>query len=232
MMALFAIGDIHGCFNALKRVVETSAIKPGDTVVLLGDFISKGPDSKSVVDWIIQNQRRYHLILLRGNHEDMLIRSAVGDKHRDEWMAKGGLQVLQSCGADYQSGWEQKIPDEHWKLIHSTRRFWQYNQFVFVHAGVISGLPLEDHDDYTLYWRKCRKPMSYAQDKVVIYGHTALKDGHIADFGHSICLDTFAYGGMWLSCMNVHTREFWQASQSGSVSSGELAPHHYSKHLI
>lgn len=221
-MGLFAIGDIHGCYKALKLVVAASEIRKGDTLVLVGDFISKGPDSRSVVEWIIQNRDRYELVLLRGNHEDMMIRSAAGDDHSDEWMRKGGKEVLESYDLKYKPGWEHKIPAEHWDVIRSTRRYWQHDKFLFVHAGVMPGLPLRDHDNYTLFWKKFRQPKEYAPGVVVIYGHTAMKDGKIADFGHSICLDTYAYGGKWLSCINLHTRDYWQASESGEINAGHL----------
>ena len=62
----------------------------------------------------------------------------------------------------------------------------------------------------------------YLADKQVICGHTSRKNGKIHDFGHSICIDTYAYGGQWLTCLNVETGEFIQANEEGEVQKGNL----------
>jgi serine/threonine protein phosphatase 1 len=76
--------------------------------------------------------------------------------------------------------------------------------------------------DEAVFWKKYEKPKAYAPGKVVICGHTSRKNGKIADFGHTICIDTYAYGGMWLSCLNVETKEFIQANDKGEVVTGKL----------
>ncbi len=221
-MAVFAIGDIHGCLYALKEVVNTAEIQRGDTIVLLGDVVSKGPDSRGVVDWILDNSGNFNLVVLRGNHEDMLLQLLNGGDGGAGWMRKGGSAVLESYGTSFKVGWEKSIPESHWQFFRSTLRYWTFENFIFVHAGVEPGIPLEEQDDFTLYWKKFRKPVEYAQGLKVIFGHTALKDGRILDFGHSICLDTYAYGGQWLSCLNIHTREYWQASEKRKSRFGKL----------
>jgi len=221
-MALFAIGDVHGCLNALEAVVKAAGIQRNDTIVLLGDVISKGPDSRGVVQWILDHSGYFTFIVLRGNHEDMMLKLMNGGEGEAEWMRKGGKEVLKSYETSFVPGWEKFIPESHKKLLNPTRRYWKYGPFIFVHAGVEPEIPLEVQDDFTLFWKKFRNPVEYAPGVQVIYGHTALKNGLIADFGHSLCLDTYAYGGQWLSCFNVQTRRFWQANENQQVRSGRL----------
>lgn len=221
-MSLFAIGDIHGCFTALKTVFRAAGIQPSDTVVFLGDYISRGPDSRKVLKWLRKRQGEYNFVLLRGNHEVMMLRARKGKIHFEEWLRYGGDTVLKSYGSTRKSKWESEIPQSHWKLLKQTKKYWLQDDFVFVHAGMLPGKPPEEQSTHTLFWRKFKKPDEYAADKTVICGHTSRKDGRIADFGHTICLDTYAYGGQWLTCLNAHTGEYWQANQLEDVRTGRL----------
>lgn len=221
-MALYAIGDIHGCLTALKTVVKASDIQPGDTLVLLGDYVSRGPDSARVIKWILKKQAKYNIVTLRGNHEVAMLRARRGKKELKEWLKFGGDTVLASYGIAKTKGWDNKIPAAHWEFLESTLKYWKKGKYIFVHAGLIPGKPLKEHNNHTLFWRKFRTPAEYEPGKVVICGHTSRKNGKIADFGHAICLDTYAYGGKWLSCLDVKSRAFWQANQKGKMRSGKL----------
>lgn len=221
-MAIFAIGDIHGCFDALKAVFKSAGIRPGDTVVFLGDYVSRGPDSRRVIKWILKRKDEYRFVLLRGNHEVMMLRARKGKKHYSEWLRYGGDTILSSYGITERSGWEMAIPDKHWKMLKNTRSYWQQAEFIFVHAGMMPGKPPEEQSNYHLFWHKYKNPAAYSAEKTIICGHTSRKDGQIADFGHTICLDTYCYGGQWLSCLNVETTQYWQANEQGEVRSGML----------
>ena len=72
-MRTLAIGDIHGCFNALTTMADAIQFRPDDLIVLLGDYIDRGPDSKRVVDWILEQRSVLNFIALRGNHEAMIL---------------------------------------------------------------------------------------------------------------------------------------------------------------
>lgn len=222
IMSVFAIGDIHGCFDALKAVFKAAGVLPGDTVVFLGDYVSRGPDSAKVIRWILKKQSTYRFVTLRGNHEVMMLRARKGKKHFKEWLNYGGDTILKSYNIVKELGWDERIPDAHWGFLKETAKYWQLEEFVFVHAGLKPGLALEDQKNHTLFWRKFKNPEEYAPGIQVICGHTSRKNGKIADFGHTICLDTYAYGGQWLSCLNVHSGEYWQANQKKEVRSGRL----------
>ena len=87
---LFAIGDIHGCSTALKTLVEAIDPRPEDTIVVLGDVIDFGPDSKGAVQQLIDLSRRCQFILIQGNHEEMLFRALNGPDDLRYWDLCGG----------------------------------------------------------------------------------------------------------------------------------------------
>ena len=70
-----AIGDIHGCFTALTALVKSIGLHDDDTIVTLGDYVDRGPDSALVLDFIIELSAHYNLVPLRGNHEIMMLDS-------------------------------------------------------------------------------------------------------------------------------------------------------------
>ena len=73
-----------------------------------------------------------------------------------------------------------------------------------------------------LYSEKQIIPVPYEGGKIVVCGHTPRKDGHIADFGHTICIDTFAYGGGWLTSLEMHSGYFIQSNETGALQKGSL----------
>ena len=74
-MRTIAIGDIHGCLTSLRALVTHAGITPDDTIVTLGDYVDRGPDSRGVIDFLLRLRRDHNVISLMGNHE--LLRSAI-----------------------------------------------------------------------------------------------------------------------------------------------------------
>lgn len=79
-MRHLAVGDIHGCFRALTTLAAAVPFGPDDLVITLGDYVNRGPDSCSVLDWLIAYGRRAQLIALRGNHEIMMLEARDSDE--------------------------------------------------------------------------------------------------------------------------------------------------------
>ena len=96
---LFAIGDIHGCSTALRTLIEAIDPRPEDTLVILGDFIDCGPDSKGVVEQLIALSNRCRLITLLGNHEEMLLNAVDSKSEYRYWLKLGGKETLRSYSA-------------------------------------------------------------------------------------------------------------------------------------
>jgi serine/threonine protein phosphatase 1 len=85
---LFAIGDIHGCFDSLKELVKNKIqLQKNDKLILLGDYIDRGNKSKEVIDFIIELlEKGYDVIPLMGNHEAMLLDAYENEKNTPNWI--------------------------------------------------------------------------------------------------------------------------------------------------
>jgi serine/threonine protein phosphatase 1 len=95
-MRLLAIGDIHGCSRALDALLEVVSPGSDDVIVALGDFVDWGPDSRGVLDRLLELRSRCHLIGLRGNHEEMMLRSRLNADEHAIWLRAGGDATLRS----------------------------------------------------------------------------------------------------------------------------------------
>ena len=221
-MAIYAIGDIHGCLKSLETVYAAFDFQDDDKLVLLGDYVDRGPHSSQVLDWILA-RKDDHLITLCGNHEIMMLDARYYAPSPGGWLGFGGKETLMSYGIQHQNNWFDHIPDDHWHFMENTLPYHKEGHFIFVHAGLEAGIALEDQSPKSLYWDKLSDPIPYSAGAIVVCGHTAQKSGVIANYGHTICIDTFAYGGQWLTCLEVTSGSFWQGNQEGELRSGVLS---------
>ncbi|WP_164104650.1 metallophosphoesterase family protein [Candidatus Laterigemmans baculatus] len=214
---LLAIGDIHGCSVALEALLE--AIEPGkeDTVVTLGDYIDRGPDSRGVIDRLIALAGQTKLVPLQGNHEQMMLDVLQGRTTLATWTPHGGLATLNSFGF---SGDRNFLTAEQQAFFDSLLDYFETDTHFFVHANYDPQLPLNEQSIEMLRWRSLRDsiPEPHISGRVAVVGHTANPEGGIFDLGHLIGIDTYCYGGGLLTAMEVGTGRFWQASQDGQVA--------------
>ncbi len=89
-MRTLAIGDIHGCLNALTNLLDFIAPAPDDQLVTLGDYVDRGPNSRGVLEMLIDLHAKGRLVALRGNHEEMMLESRTNDDTRAMWQLCGG----------------------------------------------------------------------------------------------------------------------------------------------
>jgi serine/threonine protein phosphatase 1 len=212
-MAIYAIGDIHGSLTALKTIFEQGLIKENDKVVFLGDYIDKGTDSKEVLNWLIEKSKVYDFEFMLGNHEIMMMAAKSSPEKYVDWVHNyGGIHTLYSYDMEDNLNWMNDIDKTHWNFIDSCKPYLEIGAFIFVHAGLEQNKKLNEQKKHHLFHKKYEQPVIYDSSKTVICGHTARVNGKIADFGHTICIDTFAHGGMWLTCLNVETGEFLKAN--------------------
>lgn len=221
-MALFAIGDIHGCLTALETLFKQDFIQEQDTVVFLGDYVDRGPNSKGVFDFLLKQQETYHFKFILGNHEIMMRAAKDSPRSLAYWLSFGGLETLASYEIGDDPNWMEQVDETHWTFIDACLPYLEIADFIFVHAGLEKGKSLADQDEDHLFWNKFVSPEKYSDEKTVICGHTSRKNGEIANFGHTICIDTYAYGGQWLTCLNVETKEYVQANEKGAFVRGNL----------
>jgi serine/threonine protein phosphatase 1 len=215
-----AIGDIHGCSAALRALIEAIQPTTDDTIVTLGDYVDRGPDSHGVLDYVLGLEQRCQLVPLMGNHELMLLDAVENPQVLGPWLTCGGDSTLRSYG-----GQLRNIPPAHLDFILRTRRHYEIATHFFVHANYAAGLSLDEQPDYLLLWEHLHVhvPPPHENGKVAIVGHTSQKSREILDLGHVICLDTFCHGGGWLTAMDVGSGQIWQADRHGRLRSSKEA---------
>ncbi len=216
-MRILAIGDIHGCRTALETLADYVGFQPDDMVVTLGDYVDRGPDSKGVIECLLEWQQRYRLIALRGNHEIMMVEARQSRSMLTSWLGVGGAETIDSYGTSFDD-----VPDAHWTFMESTRPYYETETHFFVHANADPNLPLAEQTEDDLYWRPFFRPKAHASGKVMICGHTAQRKGKPKSVGHAICIDTHAYANRWLTCLDVSTGIYFQANQLGDTQSDVL----------
>jgi len=217
-----AIGDIHGCDRAFAALIEAIGPSAEDHVIILGDFVDRGPNTRAVIDRLIDVKDQCRLTCLMGNHEEMLLaaRADLSRRALYTWLPCGGAATLESYGPRVGP---DEIPAEHVALIESCRDFVQTGDHVFVHASYDANIPIDRQEAYMLRWASLRDyiPPRHVSGKTVIVGHTSQKDGEIFDRGYLKCIDTYCYGGGWLTALEVGTGQLWQADVKGKLRAEE-----------
>lgn len=217
-MRILAIGDIHGCLPALQSLDEHLQFSAADTVITLGDYIDRGPDSAGVINYLITLSQRTNLIPLRGNHEIMMLEARSNIRFLHPWLSNGGNTTLQS----YRASSFNDIPAEHWDFISNTLPYHELGNDFFVHANADPDLPLSQQSEDLLYWKHLNQPKPHSSGRRMICGHTSQKSGRILDLDHTVCIDTWAFGEGWLTCLNVKTGQYWQTRNNGELQTGHL----------
>ena len=213
---LIAIGDIHGCLDALNGLLDAIAPSADDTVVALGDYVDRGPDSKGVIDRLIELEKTCNLVALQGNHEEMML-DVISEKEPPfGWLKHGGVDTLDSYGF---SGDMSVIPDSHRQFFDSMVDHFETDTHFFTHANYDPNLPLAETGIDLLRWVKLTQitPGPHANGKIGVVGHTHDRGGEIFDVGHLICLDTYCYGGGWLTAYDLLNNQFWQTNSEGEL---------------
>ena len=222
----FAIGDVHGCYSELIQLLEFSPIKESDQLVLLGDYVDRGPDSARVIQFLVEESERRDIATLKGNHELMMASARHDISSRRSWAMCGGDATWDSYCREYGAGGLDVVPDTHWAFIQSCLPFFETANHVFVHAALCGDLPLDEQPDYMLYWESFNSITPLESGKIVVCGHSSQKDGIPKNIGHAICIDTWACGSGWLTCLNVDTGKYYQVNRSGEKRSDWLEDMH------
>ena len=208
---LIAIGDIHGHAAALELLLQ--AIAPGeeDVLVTLGDYVNRGPNSKQVLDLLIDLRDRCKLIPILGNHDEMMLDSRDDHHAEHRWKTQGGNSTLASYGSDAGIG---HIPQSHWNFLQTCLPDFETETFVFTHANYCWYSALEDQPSSLLRWLSLEEspPRAHLNGKTFIVGRSP---GPIRDYGFCRCLDTRCGFGGRLTAMDVKTKRIWQALENG-----------------
>ena len=223
-MMTYAIGDIHGCLDALSELlarIEKHRAGGEHRLVFLGDYIDRGPNSAGVIKNLqeLQSREPANVICLMGNHEELMVKSHEDSLLGRSWLKLGGLATLASFGVEAPENlpndvlrWASTLPTVH----EDARRY-------YVHAGFRPGVRAPDPDIESRLW--IREPFLSADcdfGKHVVHGHTPTTDGKPEVRQHRTNLDTAAGWGRNLTA-GVFTDEHAKAVEFLSVNvSGSL----------
>lgn len=188
---LWAIGDVHGCLNALEKLISEISPTQNDKLIFLGDYIDRGPDSKGVVDYLIELSKHVNCVFLRGNHEQMLLDVVDNGDDTYLWLINGAQATWRSYG-----NLQLLISnEEHMEFYRNTKFYHIEDNYLFVHGGVRPKVPLEKQDVRDLIWiREEFITKNHGLGYTVIFGHTPFEDVLIME--DKIGIDTgCVYGG-------------------------------------
>ncbi len=204
---IYAIGDIHGCEGSLKKLMEKCSPQNADTVIFLGDYIDRGPNSKEVIEFLIDFFKMHpNTVFLKGNHEWMFYEFY---KNRDPdmwnlWEINGARATLKSYGN------VENIPKEHVEFIKRTKTYHIQDGYFFVHAGVKPGKPLKEQKSEDMLW--IRDEFIYSdnplENHIVVFGHTPMEKPLI--MSDKIGVDTGCIYGGYLTCIRLEDKKIFQ----------------------
>lgn len=220
---LFAVGDIHACKaelgHLLDYLVGQEQITKSDVVVFIGDYIDRGPDSKGVIELLIQFRQSFpDSVFLRGNHEDMLL-SFLGFKGREgtAYLLNGGEEFLSSYGIKPKpdealtgTHVQEQLPPDHLAFFQSLTAYLITSEWMFAHAGVNPLRDVRHQVPADLFWIRDEfiENIHYFK-RVVVFGHTPYED-ILFHLPYKIGIDTGLVYGNRLSCIEVRSRVTYQ----------------------
>lgn len=223
MTRTIAIGDIHGCLRAFDALLAAIDLQKTDILVPVGDYIDRGPDSKGVIDRLIELREQTQLFPLMGNHEEMML--SVLDRRREPfgWLNHGGHNTMESYGF---AGDLSVIPASHREFLESLLPYYESPTHIIVHANYDSQMRMENQSADLLRWVKIshQTPKPHFSGKHAVMGHTHHPEGQIVQLPHLTCIDTYCYGGKWLTALELETQRIWQSTPEGEVREFMLEP--------
>jgi len=216
MKKTYIIGDIHGCYQSLATMMDLIG-DTDDTIIFLGDYIDRGPDSEKVVSFLVQLKKELpRVITLLGNHESMFLRYLNG-LNSQVFLRSGGQYTLDSYGLEPLSGkiLSSEIPAEHLAFFNSLLLHWEDEKHIYVHAGLQPGLHLSMQSEAWCLWARDEFIYSsYDFGKRVVFGHTVFKEPYVRP--EKVGLDTGAVYGGNLTCFVLPEEEFITVPGHGS----------------
>ena len=225
---IYAVGDVHGCDDLLGELlarieIDHAARGPaGAVLVFLGDLIDRGPSSAAVVERLRTYQfAGGRVVFLTGNHEEVLLRILDGDAQLiPDWLQFGGAECLASYGVDAAHlrrlapqralrVIRSAIPEGHAAFLRSFDDTFRAGDYLFVHAGIRPGIPLDEQLRSDLRW--IREPFLADRAEhgfVVVHGHTIRPE--VEEQSNRIGIDTGAYRFGKLTALGLEGPDRWR----------------------
>ena len=183
--------------------------------VFMGDYIDRGPDTRSTLDILVERSRHGNAVFLKGNHEAFLVDVLRDPSLLDDWLRVGGAQTLMSYGVSSPAPGSEHddpttlldelaraIPSEHVEFLRNLRPSFTCGDFFFVHAGVRPGVPLSEQQESDLLW--IREEFLQSEEhfgKYIVHGHTPVRSAEL--LANRANIDTGAYATGNLTLMSI-----------------------------
>jgi serine/threonine protein phosphatase 1 len=224
---VYAVGDIHGRVDLLERLhglIHQDAYErqaPRNVVVYLGDYIDRGDASPAVIDLLLdQPLPSFQSVHLKGNHEDTLLRFLDDTGIGATWLLYGGAETLASYGVRpprpagggqelerAQAELKARLPERHRRFMQQLRLTHAEGDYLFTHAGVRPGVPLDAQQEEDLLWIRDEFLLSDAEfGKIVVHGHTITSRPDVQR--NRIGIDTGAFATGLLTCLVLEGAEW------------------------
>lgn len=218
---IYAVGDIHGRDDLLRRLhesikadLEKEFPNHRAQVIYLGDYIDRGPDSRAVLDCLLDHPvRGAACTFLKGNHEDAMLRFLDGQESGEKWLLLGAGATARSYGVRLRDQHGQALPADgirtklgaalpqrHLSFLRSLELCHAVGDYLFVHAGIRPGRCLAEQEPQDLLWiRDDFLRSRYRHERIVVHGHAA--SSSVVVRRNRICVDTMAYATDRLTCL-------------------------------
>lgn len=225
---IYAVGDIHGRLDLLDQllrmiVLDSSVKSPAQTqLIFLGDYIDRGPDSAQVIDRLIRGLPvQFQHVCLRGNHEDMMLRSVANGAELPLWLRNGGMETLESYGIDISRSevgannaklltdhLAQAVPEAHWRFLRELRNNISIGDYFFVHAGVRPEIALDHQNPQDCFWIR-EEFLKYSKSfgKIIVHGHTPVPEPEMLHNRIGIDTGAFITGRLTALCLERDQRQ-------------------------
>ncbi|OWP88145.1 serine/threonine protein phosphatase [Flavobacterium covae] len=227
-MAIYVIGDIHGAYRGLLQVIGLTPLESGDTIIFLGDYVDGWSESPQVLDFLIELNKQYNCVYIKGNHDELLLDWLKYQKENLLWYNSGGKSTIEA----YQNV-SAEIRDKHIHFLSNLKDYYLDNKKrLFVHAGFTSLKGVEyEYYPRLLYWDRTLWEMALCLDsninfestyfpkrlriyKEIFIGHTPLTDIGVTTplkKANVWNLDTGAAFNGRITILNIENKEFWQS---------------------
>lgn len=222
---IYAVGDVHGCFDELQRLEEiivndADKITGEKWIVMLGDYVDRGPQSASVLDHLMSKApKSFRRICLAGNHDVMMLGAMTQTDIRQSWLKFGGWETLHSYGIStdkdslprpssrqFDAILQSRIPDEHIEFLQSMAASLQVGDYFFAHAGIRPDIPLDAQVEQDLLWIRDDFLSAELYPKpTIVHGHTPSTEPQIAP--GRIGVDTACYASGRLTAVKLRKNE-------------------------
>ena len=216
----YAIGDVHGRLDLLERMLDLidrdrrQGPPARDYLILLGDVIDRGPDSRGVIECLMGLPGDMRTVLLMGNHEEMMLRVLQNEPEAvHQWLTFGGYEFAQSYGvevgklaalnpADAAAIIRARVPASHLAFVEEFADSFTFGDYLFVHAGLRPGRKLAEQDTHDLRWIR-EEFIGDDSDHgcMVVHGHTISAEPQQME--NRIGIDTGAYQTGILTALRI-----------------------------